>query len=95
MCKKTRYEDICNKSSITESLCIAFINLYNITETEDKINECDEELHQHSTVNTPETSLKHLKLTRLPPMYLMPGQIQKAQNRIVRNCNSKKLMWWW
>ena len=54
--KKTGYDGVCNKSCITEPLFnIYFLSWGNMTETEDIIDECDEELHQNFTVNTPGT----------------------------------------
>ena len=66
MCKEAGHEGICNKNSITEQLCDNdFINCDGMAEIEDKIDECNEELHQdaalNSTVNTPETT--NIKIT--------------------------------
>ena len=47
MCKETGYEGICNNNSITNQLCDKdFFNLDSMTEKEDKIDECNEELQQ-------------------------------------------------
>ena len=66
MCKEAGHEGICNKNSITEQLCDNdFINCDGMAEIEDKIDKCNEELHQDAalsfTVNTTETT--NIKIT--------------------------------
>ena len=61
MCKETGYEGICINNIITRQVCVNdFINCDSMTKTENKTDECTEELHQdaalNSAVNTPETT---------------------------------------
>ena len=55
--RETEHDGTCNENSAAEPLPDNdFINWDSMTEAKNKIDECDEELHQNFIVNTPVTT---------------------------------------